>query len=100
MARKESTTGRIGKKEENNGSCSAVEEILEKKLEDVVNFLASADGAKSQLYDDIVDMVERSLIKIALKRSNNVKSSAATFLGINRNTLHKKIEKLDIPVQD
>jgi len=44
-------------------------------------------------------MVERSLFKIALRRSNNVKSAAAAYLGINRNTFHKKMDKLGIQCQ-
>ena len=43
-------------------------------------------------------MFDRILIKIALQRSNNIKSAAAEFLGINRNTLHKKVEKLGIHI--
>ncbi len=77
-----------------------VESILEKTLEDLTLFLGTNDKAKSTLYDDIVEMVERSLIKIALRRSNNVKMGAAAFLGINRNTLHKKIEQLNISCKD
>ncbi len=52
------------------------------------------------MYDEIMEMVERSLINIALRRSNNVKMGAAAFLGINRNTLHKKIEQLNISCKD
>ena len=77
----------------NNTSDSAVEEILEKKIEDIVNLLASMEKGKSTLYDDVVSIVERCLIKIALRRCDNVKLTAATFLGINRNTLHKKIDQ-------
>lgn len=77
-----------------------VESILEKTLEDLTLFLGTNDKAKSTLYDEILEMVERSLIKIALRRSNNVKMSAAAFLGINRNTLHKKIEQLNISCKD
>jgi len=77
-----------------------VESVLEKNLEDLTLFLASNQKAKSTLYDEIIEMVERSLIKIALRRSNNVKTSAAAFLGINRNTLHKKIEQLNISCKD
>jgi DNA-binding protein Fis len=95
-----SKAAKIKKGKEFKNSCSAVEGILEQKIEDVVNFLHSAEGAKSRLHNEILAMVERCLIKIALKRSNNVKTSAATFLGINRNTLHQKMEKLDIPYQD
>ncbi|HRR41665.1 MAG TPA: helix-turn-helix domain-containing protein, partial [Syntrophales bacterium] len=81
-------------------SCLAVEVLLEEKIEDVVNFLGSSEGSRSQLYDDILALVERCLIRIALKRTNNVKTSAAAFLGINRNTLHKKMDQLNIPYRD
>ncbi len=105
MARKESASGNAktkakAKAKEAKPPCSPVEGILEKRLEDVVNFLGSSDGARSQIYDEILMMVERCLIRIALKRANNVKTSAAVFLGINRNTLHKKMEQLEIPFQD
>lgn len=103
MVRRGSMNGKaakIKKSGEVKASSSAVEGIMEKRLEDMVNFLHSAEGSKSQLYDDILALVERCLIKIALKRSNNVKTSAAAFLGINRNTLHKKMEKFCIPYQE
>jgi len=58
----------------------AVEVLLEEKIEDVVNFLGSSEVSRSQLYDDILALVERCLIRIALKRTNNVKTSAAAFL--------------------
>lgn len=78
-----------------------VEDALEKTLEDLTLFLGATGGnSKSTLHDDILEMVERSLIRIALRRSNNVKMNAAAFLGINRNTLHKKIESLKINGKD
>jgi DNA-binding protein Fis len=49
------------------------------------------------VYDEILALVERGLIRIALKRNKNVKSAAATFLGINRNTFQKKMTTLGIP---
>lgn len=73
-----------------------VEDIIEEKLEDIVTLLCSTDTEKSRLYEEILSIFEKSLIKIALKRSNNVKTAAADFLGINRNTLHKKMGKLGI----
>jgi DNA-binding protein Fis len=100
MSRKESTNGKAKKKSQPRSSCSAVEGILEKRIEDIVNFLGSAENSKSRLYDDILATVERCLIRIALKRSNNIKTSAAGFLGINRNTLHKKMEQHDISCQE
>jgi DNA-binding protein Fis len=41
-------------------------------------------------------MVERSLFRIALRRSKNVKSTAAAYLGINRNTFQSKMVKLGL----
>jgi DNA-binding protein Fis len=76
--------------------CSAVEDILEKKIEDIVNLLGSMDKGKSTLYGDILSIVEKCLIKIALRKCDHIKTSAANFLGINRNTLHKKMEELGI----
>ncbi|MFB3926687.1 MAG: helix-turn-helix domain-containing protein [Syntrophales bacterium] len=80
----------------NRVSCPAIEDILEKRIEDIVTFLGSHEKMKSSLYEDVLTMVERCLIKIALRRCDNVKTSAASFLGINRNTLHKKMGQLDI----
>jgi len=40
--------------------------------------------------------VERGLFRIALTRSNYVKSAAAAYLGINRNTFKKKMVKLGL----
>lgn len=77
-----------------------VEDIIGKELEDIVTLLCSVSTEKSKLYEEIISMVERGLIKIALKRSNNVKITAADFLGINRNTLHKKMGKLGINRQE
>jgi DNA-binding protein Fis len=76
-----------------------IEEAMEKKLEDISTVLCSAgDGKKrkSRLHEEVLIMVERCLFKIALKRNGNVKSAAASYLGINRNTFQKKMAKLGI----
>lgn len=74
----------------------AVEEIMEKKLEDIATILSSSGDRKSKLYEEVMNMVEKGLFKIALRRSNGIKSSAAVFLGINRNTFTDKMAKLGI----
>ena len=84
---------------EDTTSYAVVESVLEKRLEDVVTILNSDSHDKSRIYEDILSMVEGILIKIAMRRSNNIKSAAASFLGINRNTLHNKIEKLGITIE-
>jgi DNA-binding NtrC family response regulator len=75
---------------------AAVEEILEKKMEDIATVLPASGGRKSKLYEEVMAMVEKGLFKIALRRSNHVKSSAAAFLGISRNTFTDKMAKLGI----
>ena len=73
-----------------------VEDVIEKKLADITTLLYSDGSGKSRLYEEVLSIVERSLFKIALQRNNNVKSAAAAYLGINRNTFQKKMVKLGI----
>ena len=75
---------------------SVAETVLEKKLEDIATILSTTEAGKSRLYEEVVAMVERSLFRIALMRSNHVKSAAAAYLGINRNTFQNKMVKLGI----
>jgi len=77
-------------------NASVVEEVIEQKLADITTILHSSNGGKSRLHENILAMVERSLFKIALQRSNNAKGAAATYLGINRNTFQKKMVKLGL----
>jgi DNA-binding protein Fis len=86
----------LTEKNKNKSVSSVIEEILEKKIEDISTLLCSAGGKKSSVYQDVIYMVERSLFKIALKRCDHVKSSSAAYLGINRNTFQKKMAKLDL----
>jgi len=75
---------------------STVEAMIEKKLEEIATVLCTTGQGKSRLYEEVMAMVERSLFKIALMRSNNVKSTAALYLGINRNTFQNKMVKLGL----
>jgi DNA-binding protein Fis len=52
------------------------------------------------LHKSIVGAVERELIEQVMRQCGGVKFKAADRLGINRNTLHKKVElyeRLDDP---
>jgi DNA-binding NtrC family response regulator len=75
---------------------AVAEEVLEKKIEDIATILCANEAGNSRLYDEVLAMVDRSLCRIALKRSNYVKSAAAAYLGINRNTFQNKMLKLGI----
>jgi transcriptional regulator with GAF, ATPase, and Fis domain len=77
---------------------SLLEEILEEKLSEVLNKIDPYVESKTKmgLFDDIIGVVEKILIKTALKRVDYVQVSAAQLLGINRNTLRKKIKDMKI----
>ncbi|HEY3962937.1 MAG TPA: sigma-54 dependent transcriptional regulator [Planctomycetaceae bacterium] len=55
--------------------------------------MTSAGDAAGNLYERIVSLVEKELIQQVLKSCQGVQTKAAVRLGINRNTLHKKIEE-------
>lgn len=51
---------------------------------------------EGEIYQLLLDQVERAIIDRALSRCEGVKTKAADFLGINRNTLNKKVKDLGI----
>jgi two-component system nitrogen regulation response regulator GlnG len=69
-------------------------------LEDFVaretNLLFDADEASTDLHQQIQQRVERSLLEVVLTRTQGNQIRAAARLGINRNTLRKKITELGI----
>jgi two-component system, NtrC family, nitrogen regulation response regulator GlnG len=52
----------------------------------------------TDIYDQIIAEVERPLIRMTLSVTRGNQIKAAAMLGLNRNTLRKKIRDLDIPV--
>jgi two-component system nitrogen regulation response regulator GlnG len=60
---------------------------------------ASNDGMPTRdIYDQVLAEVERPLIKMTLAATRGNQIKAAAMLGLNRNTLRKKIKDLEIPV--
>ncbi|MFC1708768.1 helix-turn-helix domain-containing protein [Candidatus Omnitrophota bacterium] len=59
-------------------------------------FMKSSD---KELYDKVISHVEKLIIEKMLERSYGNQVMASKMLGLNRNTLHKKIKKLNIDVQ-
>jgi DNA-binding NtrC family response regulator len=55
--------------------------------------LSAAGSGEADLYARIVSRVERELIAQVMAACENVQVQAAARLGINRNTLHKKLEE-------
>ena len=50
------------------------------------------------LYDRVLREVERPLILLTLSATRGNQIKAAQLLGLNRNTLRKKIRELDIEI--
>jgi two-component system nitrogen regulation response regulator GlnG len=77
----------------NEGMGQAVERHLKEY------FAAHRDGLPAGgLYDRVVREVERPLIELTLTATRGNQIKAAQLLGVNRNTLRKKIRELDIQV--
>ena len=55
--------------------------------------ISSAEEKENNLYEKIVGRVEKEVIAQVMKRCENVQTKAAAKLGINRNTLHKKLRE-------
>ncbi|MCX8072079.1 MAG: sigma-54 dependent transcriptional regulator [Candidatus Binatia bacterium] len=70
---------------------AAVRRVAESLLGD------NPDVLPRELYMRVLERVERPLIEFALERTGGNQLRAAALLGINRNTLHKKMTQLRIP---
>jgi len=86
-----SGVGDVNIEDENLGA--AVERHLSK-------YFAAHSGylPPTGLYDRILREIERPLISLSLEATNGNQIKAADLLGVNRNTLRKKIRELDIQV--
>lgn len=78
-------------------SDESIEALSTKLAEHAVKQFQMYDG---QVYDMVIHEVERRLIAEALNHNAGVKVRTADFLGINRNTLNKKVKDLHIEATD
>ena len=69
-------------------------ETLTRRLSDQA--IADYELREGEIYSLVIDQIERALIDRALAKCGGVKTKAADFLGINRNTLNKKVKDLGI----
>lgn len=69
---------------------------LEELVVREVDTLFDSEEQTTDLYQRIQERVERPLIEIVLERTQGNQIRAAALLGINRNTLRKKITELEI----
>ncbi len=73
-----------------NELSDAVKRSLERYFKDM-------DGERpTAIYDMVLKNVEKPMIEIVLSRAEGNLTQAATMLGIDRNTLRKKMQQLRI----
>jgi len=75
----------------------ALEEFMEQRLKGFVKQMKASGGRN--IYSILLREIERPLITITLKETNGNQIQAAHLLGMNRNTLRKKIKDLKIRIQ-
>lgn len=79
------------KNNKNNGLSGIVEDFLEKYFA-----IYGEELPASGLYDRIMSEVEKPLLKMTLSVVDGNQVQAAKVLGINRNTLRKKMKDLGV----
>jgi Nif-specific regulatory protein len=80
-----------------NPSSETIESLAKKMADQAV---ADYEHREGEIYQLVMDQIEHSLIDKALEKCSGVKTKAADFLGINRNTLNKKVKELGIEAVD
>ncbi len=75
----------------------SLESLVEMKLRSSMNGIEKLD--KGDIYDRVLEQIERPLIRITLEKTRGNQVRAADILGINRNTLRKKIGELGISIK-
>jgi two-component system nitrogen regulation response regulator GlnG len=88
----------IGKKQEDFEQQMeelGLEELVARRLQSFISQLA--DCGEDNLYEKIIQMAERPLIRLLLEKTRYNQIQTAKLLGINRNTLRNKIRQLKIP---
>jgi len=71
-----------------------LEQLIAAKLDECVRGLGSRESAN--LYELVLGLVERPLLRAVLRETGGNQLRAAALLGINRNTLRKKLRALGL----
>jgi two-component system, NtrC family, nitrogen regulation response regulator GlnG len=73
------------------GTDSSLEEIIEKKMQECVRGLRG--HASANLHSLMVGLIEKPLLRAVMRETKGNQVRAAQLLGINRNTLRKKLKE-------
>ncbi|MFP5518627.1 MAG: helix-turn-helix domain-containing protein [Bdellovibrionia bacterium] len=77
----------------------SLEKLVKSKLEVLFAQQKEAQVDLNGLYNVVMEQVEKPLIELALRNYNGNQVKTAQMLGINRNTLKKKIDNYKIRVK-
>jgi Fis family transcriptional regulator len=78
----------------NKSQTSALQQSVEQAIR---QYLVDLDGeTPCSLFDTVIAEIEYPLIQTVLNHCNNNQSKTATYLGINRGTLRKKLKQYQI----
>jgi Nif-specific regulatory protein len=85
--------GLFSKQTRSNATEASIESLAARLSEHAVRDYQAYEG---RVYDLVIGEVEKHLIRESMAFNNGVKVRTADFLGINRNTLNKKVKDLRI----
>ena len=74
----------------------SLEKLVKTKLEFLFQQQREAEVELNGLHEIVMQQVEKPLLELALREYNGNQVRTAKFLGINRNTLKKKIDTYKI----
>ena len=70
-------------------SNQSIEQSIRESLE---GYFRDLDGeTPNDVYDMVIRLVEKPLLEVVMSHADNNQSRAADWLGLNRNTLRKKL---------
>ena len=71
-----------------------IQDVVKKSLEKYFRDLGEQEP--SNMYEMVISTVEKPLLEAVISRAEGNQSHAAEMLGINRNTLRKKLQQHDL----
>ena len=85
-------------KHRSEGKSDARENELQSTVRKVMKqYFKDLDGEKcSGIYDMVVSAVEKPMLEVVMTQAQGNQTRAAQLLGLNRNTLRKKLKQHDI----
>ncbi|MBE0603419.1 MAG: sigma-54-dependent Fis family transcriptional regulator, partial [Deltaproteobacteria bacterium] len=97
LLRRDEVTRELAKADGSPDPSSApMEQLIEDRIREFVGRLGTALDSATGLHELFLRQVERPLLKVVLEATGGNQLRAAGILGINRNTLRKKISDLSL----